>query len=100
MIHKGCTEIHIFKFPFSASDVKSTYITYKEDDKLIIEKALGDCTFGDGIVSVNLSQEDTLKFSDDAIVKVQIRVKFTNDKTTKSNIMETYTDSVLKDGVI
>ncbi len=100
MIHKGCTEIHGFKFPYDASDVESLYITYKQNGETIVEKTLDDCTFDDGVVSVNLSQEDTLKFHDDEIVKVQIRVKFTNGKATKSNIMETYTDNILKDGVI
>ena len=100
MIHKGCTSVESFKFPFDASDVKSIFITFKENGETIIEKTLDDCTFGEGVVSVKISQEDSLKFSDNAIVQVQIRVKLTNDETTKSNIMETYTDNILKDGVI
>ena len=100
MIAKGCTNVNTFSFPYAAGDIAALYITYKQKGKTVLEKTLNDCTFEAGYVSVNLSQEDTLKLTDDAIIKIQIRVRFKDGFTNKSKIIETYADEVLKEGVI
>ena len=100
MISKGCTCKHTFAIPFTENQISAIFITYQQDQVTKIEKELSDCEFADGTVSVKLSQEDTLKFDDNAIIKIQIRVKLISGAVTKSEIIETFTDDVLKDGVI
>ena len=100
MIPKGCTCKNIFSCPYVISDIKGLFITYQQKGEIILEKKLSDCSFFPGKVSVMLSQEDTLKFYDDEIVKIQIRIKLQNDVFVKSKIIETYTDIVLKNEVI
>ena len=100
MIPKGCTCENSFLFPFKREEVENLCIAYKEDDVIKLQKNLEDCTFKDGKIYVSLSQGDTLKFTDNAFIKVQIRVRLKDGATTKSNVMETYTDDVVFDGVI
>ena len=101
MIPKGCTWRDTFEFPFPKDDVKAIFITYSQKGKTVFEKKMNDCVFGEGVVSVDLLQEDTLKLDEKAgVVNIQIRVRLNDDTTIKSNILETYTDTVLKEGVI
>ena len=100
MIAKGCTCKNTFTIPFKKGDVGVIFITYQQNGKIVFEKEIGDCEFSDGIVSVTLTQEDTLKLDDKSIVKMQVRVKLKNGTVTKSKIIETYTDQILKNEVI
>lgn len=100
MIAKGCTVKNTFTIPFSETEIETIFITYGQKGEVVLEKSLADCTFDNGAVSVDLLQEDTLKFCDCAGVQIQIRVKLTNGTATKSNILHVFTDELLKDGVI
>ena len=100
MIPRGCTCENSFLFPFDEKEVATLCITYKEDEVIKLQKHLEDCIFKDGRIYVLLSQEDTLKFNNNAFIKIQIRAKLTDGAATKSNVMETYTDEVVYDGVI
>ena len=100
MISKGCTAKNTFTVPFEQDDVEVLYITYQQKDKTVLEKTLEDCTFGDGEIYINISQEDSLKFESSIVVRIQIRARLKNNTTIKSNIVTTDVDRVLKDGVI
>lgn len=100
MIHKGCTCENSFPIPFPKEEIVSVCIAYKQNGVIKLEKKTEDCTFKNEKLYVSLSQEDTLKFDDNSIVKIQIKMKLKNGAVTKSNVMETYTDEVLSDGVI
>ena len=95
MIEKGCTCKNTFTLPFVEDEVKAVRITYSQNDKVLFQKELCDCAFSDGEVSVDLNQEDTLKFDSSQIIKIQLKVKLTSDAVVKSNIIETITDEVL-----
>lgn len=100
MIPKGCTCKNTFPFPYAKEEVATIYITYQQDGETIIEKDIDNCEFAEGKVSVKLTQEESLKFNDDTIVKVQIRCRLNNGAVIKSNIMKSHTDEILKSGVI
>lgn len=100
MIPKGCTCENSFSISFAEEQIDSLRITYKQNKVIKVEKNLKDCTFKDGKVYVALTQEDTLNFEDGEIIRIQIKVKLKTGCVTKSNIIETYTDEVLCDGVI
>ena len=100
MICKGCTCRNIFSLPFNENDIDVLFITYQQNGKTVFEKTKDDCEFTDGHVSVLLTQEDTLKLLNESIVKIQIRLKLVNGTVTKSRVIETYTDIVLKNEVI
>ena len=100
MIAKGCTCKNTFSIPFAESEIKVIFITYQQKGKTVIEKSLPDCTFSDGKVSVVLTQEDTLLLAENEYIEIQIRVRLHDGTLTKSKIVETYTDKVLKNEVI
>lgn len=100
MIGKGCTCVNTFSLPFSGDRVKAIRITYSQNDNILFEKQLEDCTFSDTEVSVNLMQEDTLKFNSFQIIEIQLKVKLIDDTVVKSNIIKTVTDELLSCEVI
>lgn len=100
LIAIGCTHDHSFTIPFAQSDIAAMVITYQQRGITKVEKTIDDCTFTDGKVQVSLTQEETLKFDSEAVVQMQIRIRLNNGLVTKSDIIETYTDNVLNDGVI
>lgn len=100
MIAKGCTCKNIFSIPYNKNDIDSLFITYQQNGKTVFEKTIAECEFSEGHVSVLLTQEDTLKLNNESVVKMQIRIKLKDGTVTKSKIIETYTDTVLKNEVI
>lgn len=100
MISKGCTCKNIFSLPFNENDISVLFITYQQNGKTVVEKVKDDCEFTDGHVSVLLTQEDTLKLLNESTVKIQIRLRLNDGSVTKSHVIETYTDIVLKNEVI
>ena len=100
MIGKGCTCINTFTLPFGEDRVKAIRITYSQNDKILFEKQLEDCIFSDYEVSVNLMQEDTLKFDSSKIIEIQLKIKMSDDTVVKSNVIKTVTDKLLSCEVI
>ena len=98
-MYRGSTPTNTFTSKLDLSTADVVYITYTQDNVVIVEKNKSDCTFGEGTVSVTLSQQDTLKFSVRA-VEIQIRARFADSRAVVSNIIQTTADRVLKDGVI
>ena len=100
MILTGCTCKNTFTIPFSEDDIEAMVITYCQDKVPIVEKLLCDCSFEDGYACVDLSQEDTLKFKDNALVKIQIKIKLNDGSVTKSKSIEVRADEVLNREVL
>lgn len=100
MISKGCTVGNTFTVPFTKEEVEVLYITYQQRGKTVIEKTLDDCSFGDGFISTGFTQEQTLLFESSIRVCIQIRARLKDGTATKSNIIETDVDKLLKDGII
>lgn len=100
MIPRGCTAQNTFTFPFTASEVAALWVTYVQMGSTVLERGLDECTIGGGTVTIDLSQEDTLKLLPGQKIQIQLRVRLTNGTVTKSNILTTQTDDVLKDGAI
>ena len=96
---RGTTPTNTFTTNLDLSTAEVIYITYQQNGQDIIEKNINDITFGEGSLSVELTQEDTLKLSDREVL-IQIRAKFPNGKAVASNIIKTPAEMILKDGVI
>jgi len=97
----GTTPELTFNLPFDTSMIQNLYITFKDRNKnIVLEKTETDCTLSGNTVKVELSQEETLLFEKRTKVRVQLRVKTTNDKALKSNVMVIDIGDLLKEGVI
>lgn len=71
----GTTPTHTFSLPVDATAVASLRITYKQGDKIVMQRLKDDCTLSGKKAVTRLSQEDTLLFQDRTPVRIQIKVK-------------------------
>ena len=102
MIRRGTTPTHTFTVDVDLTQATALYITYKQNDKVVVEKSIEDCTITAETVTVELSQAESLKFnaSSNLPVEIQIRAKFVDGTAIASNIMESDVGRILKGGEI
>ena len=103
MIYRGTTPPLTFEVPFDPSRAKRLWITFAQDDKELFTIEKDDCTFDGNVINVTLTQEQTLSFSPDLYVQMQIRVAFDGedfDNAQASNVITAEVKEILKDGVI
>lgn len=103
-ISTGTTTSNTFIVPFDENKIDVLYITYKLGDEVVLEKTKDDCIFDKDSdnVTVQLSQEDTLKFynENESEIQIQIRLRLIDGQAFKSNVVKANTDDLLKVGVI
>lgn len=102
MIVRGTTPKHIFEVDRDLSDASVMFITYRQNGKNVVEKSLSDILVEPDQLTVELTQEDTLKFkgNDNDLVEIQIRVGFSDGARIASDIITTTAGRILKDGEI
>ena len=96
----GTTPKHIFKIPLDASQIKTVHIAYAQQDELVLVKTESDCELNGNTVTVKLSQEDTLKFNENTMAKVQLRIITTENESLATCIMAVSVGELLEDGVL
>lgn len=99
-IARGATISNIFTVPVDLTAAVAMYVTYQQGGRTVLEKKLADCEITATTITVDLSQEETLKFIENKAVKIQIRAKLPDGSAHKSNVIETTADELLKEGVI
>lgn len=98
---RGTTPILTFGVPFDTSIIKQCYITFSQNDDIVLEKGLVDVKLLDNAIVLPLSQEDTLLFdSKKRCVTIQLRVLTDKDMALASKPIKITIDKILKDGVI
>ena len=121
MIVRGTTPYHTFVLPMESSQIEQIYVTYLQNNEVILDKGISDITLTDNAsvepleqgesegatttVTIHLSQEDTLKFSfypaaEKNVAVIQIRVLDSNGEAYASEPIAERIFGVLKDGVI
>lgn len=125
MIIRGTTPYHNFILPILAKDIKAVYVTYLQNEQVILDKGTDDVVITDLVdlyenasmeelteeeqnscqLTVHLSQEDTLKFNffpaaRKNIAVIQIRLLTTDDEAFASDPVRERIFGVLHDGVI
>lgn len=97
---RGTTPTHTFTTDVDLSEATEVYVTYSQNDKVIVEKTINDATISETKLVVELSQKDTLLFDDRCKVEIQIRAIFVDGTAIASNIMSVPVGKILKDGEI
>ena len=130
MIIRGTTPYHNFILPILVEDIKAIYVTYLQNDEVILDKKLVDGEESSDFIianlkdlenasmedlseeerescqlSLHLSQEDTLAFhfypaARKNIAVIQIRILTTDDEAFASMPINERIFGVLHDGVI
>lgn len=86
-IQQGATPTHKFKTPYLREFVESAIVTYAQGGEIVLNKEGAELTIEDNAILVELTQEETLKFSESRDVHIQVKVKSTNGKVIPSNII-------------
>jgi len=68
----GATATDSFTLPVDASIIQSLRIDYSQEGTFRFSKTKDDCSLNGSSGTVELTQEDTLKFSDGGTAQVQI----------------------------
>lgn len=104
IIPRGCTCIHKFTIDGipAASMVKKILITYTQNGKTILEITEASARVSDELPGViaGLSQHDTLLFSENGNIEVQIRLLLNSDKAIKTSIVAGTADRTLNNEVL
>ena len=71
---QGTTPTHHFTLPFGTEMVAAARVIYAQNEKVVFKKELKDCQCVGNIISVKLTQEETLKLSFPKSVQIQLRI--------------------------
>ena len=97
-MRRGTNPIIKLAVSIDTSRIEDAYITFVQD-KVIITKPINHCQCEEGVISTQLTQEDTLRFKY-GVVQVQARVKLTDGTIDASNIVTIPVEEVLQDGLL
>lgn len=97
---RGTTPTHTFTLPFDSTGITKLSIAYAQGGRVVLEKTLPDCNIKGNVITVSLTEEDTLKFdSNKAMAEIQLRLGF-GDSRMASQVMHITTERILKDGCL
>ena len=101
-MRRGTTPTLKFKTPYAASMVDGGFVTFRQRGKVVIDKSIGDenVTIADNMISVDLSQQETLSLTTADDVDAQIRIILTTGKRAASNVVHIPVFEILKEGEI
>jgi hypothetical protein len=97
---RGTTPTLEFVLPFDTSLLAEAFVTLAQGGTVVVDKSLKDCNCSGDLLTVRLTQEDTLKLDDKINTEIQIRAKTVSGDAIASNITTVDTERILKDGVI
>lgn len=87
---RGTTPTIEFEFPYTIDFVKNLRVSFAQNGAVKVEKTKDDVELVENRVVVKLSQEDTLSFSEESVVKIQLKVL-----TTENDVLATEEYSVM-----
>lgn len=98
-MYRGTTPTNVFRTDVDLENASVLFVSYKQNGKVVLEKSLEDVSVKKTLVTVNLTQKETLLFQD-GIVTIQIRAKFLDNTAIASNLIRTTAEEIVKDGEI
>ena len=97
---RGTTPLLEFLLPFDASELAEACITLSQQDTEVLSKYLADCRREQQLLSVRLSQEETLLLESRFPTEIQLRARTLQGEALASEVWAVPTKRLLKDGVI
>ena len=99
-IEPGTTPEITVEMPVDVSTLAVAYVTFVQGGNTVIEKSLQQVTYVDKHLMISLTQEETLKLTEQTMGEWQIRFRTTSDQVMNTIIMPFTVGRVLKKGVI
>lgn len=100
MITRGTTPTLEFTIPFDTALLSEAWVTLSQNDVIIIDKQLKDCSCDAKKLTVDLTQDETLLLDCSCRTEIQLRVKLNDGKALASAVIVVDTERIIKDGVI
>ena len=97
---RGTTPTHTFQIPFNTNLVKEIRISYAQRDAVVVEKTTEDCKLDGMNITVKLTQEETLRFSENVMAALQLRVLLNDGNVLATPGMRLDVGELLQDEVI
>lgn len=87
-MRRGTTPTHTFSLPFDMEMISKVRITYFQNEVEVMTKTLEDCTIEGSELSYQLTQEETLLFSETYNIEIQIKVLTAGNEALLSDVIE------------
>lgn len=98
---QGTTPMHSFTFPEDPSIFSEIEITYQQLGIILFQKYKKDLTFDTGnVVKFKLTQEETLMFSLNSPVRIQVKVLTSANDVLASQIFDVPVKEILNPNVL
>lgn len=97
---RGTTPTLAFKLPFQADLLTEAWITLAQNKCEILTKELSDCTVQDDIISVKLTQAETMMLCANDMTQIQIRALTEDGNALASVVINVKTEAIIKGGEI
>lgn len=101
-IRRGTTPMIRLPTPYDHTIVDGGFITFRQRGETVLEKSFTDpgVVVDTGSIQIQLTQEDTLKFTSVDVLKVQARFILPYDLRATSGLQLYYVSDILKEGEI
>ena len=99
-MRRGTTPTHTFTLPFDTGMVAKANILYAQDEEVKIKKTEADATMDGKVISVKLTQGDTLLLDCKKAVEIQIRVLTPGGDALNSDIIRVPVERCLENEVL
>lgn len=97
---RGTTPTHTFQIPFNTNLLKEIRISYAQRDAVVVEKSTEDCKLDGMNITVKLTQEETLRFSENVVAALQLRVLLNDGNVLATPVLRLDVGELLQDEVI
>ena len=99
-MYRGTTPTLTFTVPFDCSTITACSVAFAQNDVVVLEKKIGDCHLEGNVITVPLTEEDTLVFDcKKRALDIQLRIGCGAERFA-SQIIHTHVDKILKDGCL
>lgn len=97
-MRRGSTPTNTFDVDVDLQSA-TVFVSYEQDGVIVLEKTGEDLTVTDKVITLTMTQEETLMFHPGKVL-IQIRYVFPNGSADASEIISTSFERIIKDGVI
>lgn len=99
---RGTTPTLEFEIPFDTSLIDELFVTITQANVVTVEKDRSQCELSGNVITVKLTQKDTLIFKSNfgGAARLQVRIKMLNGEALASDIIDLEIGEILKEGEI
>lgn len=97
---RGTTPTHIFTLPFDSGEISQLRLTYSQDGVTVFEKNETEVNRAGTQLEYTLTQTESLAFTEQKAVEIQLKIKTIDGTVVASKIMRTNVSTVLNEEVL